>query len=242
MADNLGIMGEVKTHPPSRFMGWKDLVVTPAVEIVVLGISFVSVVLLNRIFNSDFFASALLFYFALLGWTLLTLKVIRLVFPIKEGVYSYGDNDLTCYIWNLHAFLCITNLSFHYINGILPPPLRKLFYAALGAKMGKGIISIGGRLVDPHLISIEESAMIGDDALLTPHAYARTTSDLLILGKIEIKRNAIVGAKSMILPGVTVGENSMINAMSLVPMNTKIPANQIWGGNPAVKIADMSAR
>jgi hypothetical protein len=226
------------TH--NRFMSWKDLVITPAVETAVLAITLGSVLLFNRLVSVSFFANAILLYGLMIFWTLLTLKIIRMLFPIKEGVYSYNDAPLTCYIWNLHAFLCITNLSLHYINGLLPPPMRKLFYSALGAKMGKGIISIGGRLVDPHLITVEESAMIGDDTLLTPHAYARTTFDLLILGKIEIKRNAIIGAKTMIMPGVTVGENSMINAMSLVPMNTKIPPNQIWGGNPAVKIADMS--
>lgn len=223
-------------------MSWKDLVITPAVETLILAISFISVFILNRFISLSMFANAALFYGIMIFWTLLGLKIIRVLFPIKEGVFSYSNNPLACYIWNLHAFLCITNLSLHYINGLLPPPLRKLFYSALGAKMGKGIISIGGRLVDPHLITIEESAMIGDDTLLTPHAYARTTTDILILGRIEIKRNAIVGAKSMILPGVTVGENSMINAMSLVPMNTKIPPNQIWGGNPAIKIADMSQR
>ena len=223
-------------------MSWKDLVITPAVETIILAISFISVFILNRFISLSMFANAALFYGIMIFWTLLGLKIIRVLFPIKEGVFSYSNNPLACYIWNLHAFLCITNLSLHYINGLLPPPLRKLFYSALGAKMGKGIISIGGRLVDPHLITIEESAMIGDDTLLTPHAYARTTTDILILGRIEIKRNAIVGAKSMILPGVTVGENSMINAMSLVPMNTKIPPNQIWGGNPAIKIADMSQR
>ena len=232
----------MKTKQSNRFMGWRDLVITPLVETLILAVSLVTVLFLNPFTSADLLASAIVFYLAMLFWTLLTLKIIRIAFPIKEGVFSYKDNPLACYIWNLHAFLCITNLSLHYINGLLPPPLRKLFYAALGAKMGKGIISIGGRLVDPHLISIEESAMIGDDALLTPHAYARTTTDILILGRIEIKRNAIVGAKSMILPGVIVGENSMINAMSLVPMNTKIPPNQIWGGNPAIKIADMSGR
>lgn len=221
-------------------MSWRDLVVTPLVETVILAVSFFSVMLLNRLDDFGLFANVIVFYVVIIVWTLVTLKSIRMLYPIKEGVFSYSENLLECYIWNLHAFLCITNLSLHYINGLLPPPMRKLFYSALGAKMGRGIISIGGRLVDPHLITIEESAMIGDDALLTPHAYARTTTDVLILGRIEIKRNAIVGAKSMIMPGVTVGENSMVNAMSLVPMNTKIPPNQIWGGNPAVKIAELA--
>ena len=208
-------------------MGWKDLVITPAVEIAILLVSLFCTLAMNRLISLSLFADAIFFYLLMLCWTLAVLKAIRVFFPIKEGVFSYSEAPLTCYIWNLHAFLCITNLSLHYINGLLPPPMRKLFYCALGANMGRGIISIGGRLVDPHLITIEESAMIGDDVLLTPHAYARTRSDILILAKIVIRRNAIIGAKSMILPGVTVGENSMVNAMSMVAMNTKIPPNQI---------------
>jgi hypothetical protein len=230
----------MKAVPAKRFMGWKDLVITPAVELALIAVSLVCTFYVGSVFELGLFAKTVFFYVVLIAWTIFALKIIRVIHPLKEGVYSYDDDALTCYVWNLHAFLCITNLSLHYINGLLPPPLRKLFYILLGAKMGKGIISIGGRLVDPNLISIEENAMIGDDALLTPHAYARTSSDVLILGRIEIKRGAIIGAKSIVMPGVTVGENSMVNAMSLVAMNTKIPPNEIWGGNPAVKLAEMA--
>ena len=103
--------------------------------------------------------------------------------------------------------------------------------------MGKGIISIGGRLFDPQFITLEKNAMIGDDTLLTPHAIL--SSDILVLGKIEIKKGAVIGAKSMIMPGVMVGEYAMVNAMSLVAMNTKIGDYEIWGGNPAKKIGEV---
>ncbi len=222
-----------------RFMGWKDLIITPAVEVVILLISLIPTFWLNSFLESSLFANVVIYYVAMVLLTILALKIIRVLFPIKEGIYSYSDNPLACYIWGLHEFLCVVNLNLQYINGLLPPPMRKLFYTLLGAKMGSGIISIGGRLINPDLISIEENALIGDNALLTSHAVARTSSDILILGKIEIKRGAIVGAQSMIMPDVTIGENSMVNAMSLVIMNTKIPPNEIWGGNPAVKIADM---
>ncbi|SHM78589.1 acyltransferase [Fibrobacter sp. UWB7] len=48
---------------------------------------------------------------------------------------------------------------------------------------------------------------------------------------VAIKDNAFIGARSIILKGVTVGENSIVGAGSVVTKS--IPDNQIWAGNPA---------
>lgn len=58
-------------------------------------------------------------------------------------------------------------------------------------------------------------------------------------GKVVIKRNAKIGANSVILPGVEIGENSLIGALSLV--NRSIPPNEVWGGAPAKPISPRSA-
>jgi acetyltransferase-like isoleucine patch superfamily enzyme len=50
-------------------------------------------------------------------------------------------------------------------------------------------------------------------------------------GSVIIKDNVFIGAHSTILKGVTIGNNSIIGACSVVTKN--IPANQIWAGNPA---------
>jgi acetyltransferase-like isoleucine patch superfamily enzyme len=48
---------------------------------------------------------------------------------------------------------------------------------------------------------------------------------------VIIEDNVFIGAHTTILKGVTIGENSIIGACSLVSKD--IPKNQIWGGNPA---------
>lgn len=48
---------------------------------------------------------------------------------------------------------------------------------------------------------------------------------------VVIGDNVFIGAKSMILKGVTIGNNSIIGAGSIVTKS--VPANQIWAGNPA---------
>jgi acetyltransferase-like isoleucine patch superfamily enzyme len=51
------------------------------------------------------------------------------------------------------------------------------------------------------------------------------------LQRTLVKRNASIGAASIILGGVTIGENAMVGAGSLVTKD--IPDNELWYGSPA---------
>jgi acetyltransferase-like isoleucine patch superfamily enzyme len=48
---------------------------------------------------------------------------------------------------------------------------------------------------------------------------------------VEIRNNVFIGANSIILKGVVIGEKSIIGAGSVV--TKQISANEIWAGNPA---------
>lgn len=65
-------------------------------------------------------------------------------------------------------------------------------------------------------------------------AQVRASSDDSKYSKkapVVIEDNVFVGAKSIILKGVTIGRNSIVGAGSVVTKS--IPANEIWAGNPA---------
>lgn len=57
-------------------------------------------------------------------------------------------------------------------------------------------------------------------------------------GTILVKKGASIGGGCVILPNVTIGENSMIGAGSVVRKD--VPANQVWAGNPARFIRHIS--
>jgi acetyltransferase-like isoleucine patch superfamily enzyme len=55
---------------------------------------------------------------------------------------------------------------------------------------------------------------------------------------VTIENNAFIGAHSTILKGVTIGEGSIVGACSVVTKS--IPKNEIWAGNPAKFIKNIS--
>lgn len=54
---------------------------------------------------------------------------------------------------------------------------------------------------------------------------------------VHVKRNAILFSGATVLPGCTVGENSVVAAGAVVTRD--VPAFEIWGGVPARKIRDV---
>ena len=54
---------------------------------------------------------------------------------------------------------------------------------------------------------------------------------------VVVKRNVWIGAGVIVLPGVTIGENSVIAAGSVV--TTNVPSNQLWAGAPARFIKEL---
>ena len=71
-----------------------------------------------------------------------------------------------------------------------------------------------------------------DDVQIGSHCsiYSHSTIDNK-KGKVILKKNCRIGTHSTIMPGVTIGENSIIGAYSFVTKD--IPKNEIWFGVPA---------
>lgn len=110
-------------------------------------------------------------------------------------------------------------------------------------KLGKNVfINHACSFLDLGGISIEDDVLIGPRVNLTTenHPVDPAKRKFLDLKSILIKRNAWIGAGATILPGVTVGENSIVAAGAVVTKD--VPANTIVGGVPAkiIKRLDVS--
>ncbi len=110
---------------------------------------------------------------------------------------------------------------------------------SLGVKVGEGTRFYGTSpkmfSTEPWVITIGNNCNITDDVLFMTHdagtlAVENECGRWVIVGDIVLGNNVYVGTRSTILPGVHIGDNSIIGAGSVVTKD--IPANVVAAGVP----------
>jgi len=82
----------------------------------------------------------------------------------------------------------------------------------------------------PSGVTIEDDVFVGPHVCFTNDKYPKAKGEWELLHTL-IRRGASIGANSTILPGITIGENALVGAGSVVTDN--IPDNAVVIGNPA---------
>ena len=80
-------------------------------------------------------------------------------------------------------------------------------------------------------ITIEDDVMIAANAQLISNNHDLDNRWIITCKPVRICRRAWIGAGATILPGVTIGENAVVGAGSVVTKS--VEANTIVAGNPA---------
>lgn len=80
-------------------------------------------------------------------------------------------------------------------------------------------------------ITIEDEVLIAANAQLISNNHDLENRMIITCKPVLIKRKAWIGAGATILPGVTVGENAVVGACSVVTRD--VPDNAIYVGSPA---------
>ena len=115
--------------------------------------------------------------------------------------------------------------------------LKRSFYRIRGTKIGRHVdIATGVFLEDfyPELITIKDNVDIGPAVIIVTHdSSGKCVSfrDVTWTKPVVIENNVYIGAGSIILPGVRIGDHSIIGAGSVVTRD--IPPGCVAYGSPA---------
>jgi UDP-2-acetamido-3-amino-2,3-dideoxy-glucuronate N-acetyltransferase len=101
----------------------------------------------------------------------------------------------------------------------------------------EGNVKIGDRVTIKSGVQIWDGTILEDDVFVGPNStftndkYPRSKVYPDKFDGITIKKGASIGANATILPGVTVGEKSMVAAGAVVTKD--VPTSVVVAGNPA---------
>jgi putative colanic acid biosynthesis acetyltransferase WcaF len=131
-------------------------------------------------------------------------------------------------------------------------PWRLLWLGLFGARInGRPFVHQRARIAIPWKLTLHDRACLGDQAnayslgeieigpgaTVAQEAYLCTgTHDFarpeipLVTARIIIGERAFIGARAFVMPGVTIGSNSIVGACSVVTKD--VPPNVIAVGNP----------
>lgn len=179
-------------------------------------------------------------------------KIITFFMGIFRNIYSgYKLHKVYKSESNSILFFPVTLIGEKYITigknssvgkrGVITAYITKEYNTSIKIQIGDNVL-IGD---DCHItainsIVIDDNVLMGKKITITDNSHGNNIYELNIhpaerllfsKGSVIINKNVWIGDKVTILPGVTVGESSVIGANSVVTKN--VPAFCIAAGNPA---------
>ena len=172
-----------------------------------------------------FFISALIF----LG---ITGRIITL--GIKPGRYVIGSPTFIRWLINggLHTIAMHLVLPFMLGSGWI-----KIYFRILGCKMGKNVFLNSMALQDAYLLELGNDVIIGGKVDITCHIFEGRH---LILNKIIIGDNTLIGFRSYVMPGAVIGKKSAIGCYSVIRKDRKFSDNSTVMAIPGLPIRQIA--
>lgn len=159
---------------------------------------------------------------------------------ISKVYKTYRDAFLLKYLMNSVIF-----------SPIGPRKLRPWILKKIGVNVGKNIFIGSGVWIDSghsDMLIIEDHVHIAGECTILCHQRNllnyHVGDDYAKLGykieKVHLKKGCLIGQRTMVMPGVTIGEGAIVGAYSLVTKD--IPAWTIALGRPAKAIKEIPER
>lgn len=102
-------------------------------------------------------------------------------------------------------------------------------------------INYGTSIAAAERVSVGKDCLIGTHVMIVDNDFHRLEPDRRLehpdSAPTILEDNVWVGGHSLVLKGVTIGENSVIAAGSVVTRD--VPPNVVYGGNPAKHLRDL---
>jgi putative colanic acid biosynthesis acetyltransferase WcaF len=166
------------------------------------------------------------------------------------------DRYTSPWSWRVKMGMVLWGLVWVVLFKPSPKPMhrwRGVLLKMFGAKIGRGVyiassawikypwhlvmedracIAYDADIYSLGMIELGERCVVAQGVYLCTGTHDLSTEDMpLITGTITVGPDVFIGVRALVMPGVTLGEGSVIGGGAVVTKD--VPSWEIWGGNPA---------
>ena len=179
--------------------------------------------------------SFMVYILSLLFFSGMTQRLIHVRIPEDKIVDKLESWNTVRWAICAHLHRCTHPVLVHTI----PSPICNTYYRLAGAKLGKGVQINTINLNDPSTVTVGDNVVIGGRSVINGHLVEKGQ---LVLARVHLEKNCLIGAGTTIQPGVRIGEGAVIATNGLVGKWKERPAGEVWGGLPVKLISKSSDR
>lgn len=181
------------------------------------------------IFSISIAFTYLILVFSMMISSAIFIRLLRVRY--EEGEYETTIHNKTSFKFVLSYALYFP--TYKVIGFLNMPPIKSLFLKMIGCKIGKNVVlSADEWIFDPYVTEIGDNTTIGARSMILGHIG----EGRLIVKKIKIGKNCLIGGDSFIMPGAIIEDNVVLGAKSLVLKNQILKNGKKYAGIPAQEI------
>ncbi|MBY9005187.1 MAG: hypothetical protein KGD63_00330 [Candidatus Lokiarchaeota archaeon] len=158
------------------------------------------------------------------------LSLANLMHKPREGVFYRNKKDKDYCYWSIRAIIKKWPI---WIGRQISIPCFEIYILKVFGLNIKGKVSLHEGWIDTEFIEIGNNVKLGQGSLILSSMIIQ---DKLILKKVKIDDNVIIGIHSVILPGTKIKKNTIIDANSSTKINQILETESIYRGSPCKKI------
>jgi acetyltransferase-like isoleucine patch superfamily enzyme len=158
------------------------------------------------------------------------IKIFKINYNL--GTYNYNYLDNNSFKWILY---CSIYNPCRKIIEIFPiGRFKNFYYRLIGMKIGKNSL-VGGVIKDPCITLFGNNVTMGEYSIIYGHIHNYKIGNIIIK-KVKIGNNCIIGAGSIIMPGSILEDDVILASGAVVIQDQILEKGKTYGGIPAEEI------
>jgi non-ribosomal peptide synthetase-like protein len=136
--------------------------------------------------------------------------------------------------WFVRRFLGVIPIQF--LSGT---PLMRIYYRALGARIGQRVQLRLSDIDAPDLVQIGDDAIVSEGANLATSGVER---GVLRLGTVTLGPRSFVGSMAVVGRDSQIAADGVLSDLSMMPAAERLGEGEVWSGSPARRVGPAPQR